>query len=72
MRVRLYWIQLKSPKNEETRQGAFAGGGVDAPHSEGGQTGIQTISRQIHLFGGVGLSVDPTNASKGGRARGLE
>lgn len=42
------------------------------PYSEGGRTGIQTVVRQVHLFGGVDLAVNPTYVSDDGNALSLE
>lgn len=42
------------------------------PYLQGGLTGIQTITHQLHLFGGVDLTVKPKYVSDDGRARSLQ
>lgn len=45
---------------------------TQTPFQKGNQTGIQTIIRSLHLFGGVDLTVKPKYSSDDGTAQGLQ
>jgi YD repeat-containing protein len=45
---------------------------TESPYTRGKKRGIQTIIKQLHLFGGVDLTVEPNFISDNGQARSLQ